>query len=130
MEIYRNVRSIVERYLRREISLQQVEAALAPLQPLLAQLAPDQPAAQLAAHVDVLAAELSLRHRSEAEVRELLTAELPLSPTFPVRTSRSHKNASAATTYVVPPIQEPKPVLRVAADSETPGSRRLASVSA
>lgn len=82
MELYRNVCSIVERYLRREIDLKQLEDELAPLQPRLAQLPADDPAAQLAGQVDLLLAELSLGHRSEDEVRGLLYAGLPSAVTF------------------------------------------------
>ena len=129
MEIYRNVRSIVERYVRREIVLKQLEDELAPLQPQLAKLQPDHPAAQLAGQADLLVAELSLGHRSEDEVRELLQEVLPLAATFAVPIARSQKNATASITYLVPGLQEPKPVLRVAADSETPANRRFSSVS-
>jgi hypothetical protein len=71
----RYLRSLVDRYLARELSLESFEDEFVPLVPHFAQLPSDSDAARLASNIELWLAELSQGHRSESEFRGWLESE-------------------------------------------------------
>jgi hypothetical protein len=126
MDSYWNIRSILERYLAGRLDLEHMEDEFVPLVPMLSSLAQDHPAASLASRVELLLAEMSRGDRAEDDLRAALREMLPMSVTVILPARRSLRNVGSALTYFVPGVRNLAPHIKVAADSETASSKRLA----
>jgi hypothetical protein len=91
VELARQVQELLERYVNREVALDELQDALDELAPHLAELSDNKYASWAADHAEILLAELMRDHRSEDEVRALIRDEILL-PTVEV------VDATAAST--------------------------------
>ena len=98
MELTWALRRAMDRYLAKQISLEELQDELDRLAPQLAIMSPESYPARVADHIDITIAEFAQGHRDEDEVRQIVRLFLFEDPTFELSIGPAAKGASGSRT--------------------------------